>query len=595
MMWEASFVLGLIGVVIVLLYLEVFRPAYTLFFATVILVCFNVLEPGDALRGFSNEQLAVIIFLLIVSSILQKSSLIDKGFKSVLNKNDSPRRFLFKMTSGIGVLSAIFNNTPLVAMMMPYVFKWSKDNKLPVSKFLIPLSYASILGGCITLVGTSTNLLVNGLAEEVAKENKYDFQGLDMFDFSIVGLPMLIIGIIFLVFFSGYFLPKNKDRLEDITNTSRKFFFETRVEDSSSIIGVSVEDAGLRNLSGSFLVEVLRDGKYIRPVSSQEIIEKDDILFFAGSAESISSLHDPSLGISLPKTAELGELNSDNVAEIVISNNSRLSGVSVKNSEFRGRFDGAILAIHRNGERVWGQLGDIVLKPGDVLLVMMGKDFAKLTEDNPSFYVLSKTDKSSEVSVSRLVLLLLGMLTAIGLHALNILPLFTSLILLIGIALALKLTNPLEMLRSIDFNLVLVFALGLSLGTAMKKSGAQDLIIEGIMYCTDGMGAFGLLSVMFVVTNILSALITTQAAVAITTPISMSVAFALHVPIEPFVLIIAFAAAANFLTPIGYQTNLMVYGPGGYKFRDFFKVGLPITILYAVISVLILSYWYNLI
>ncbi len=496
------------------------------------------------------------------------------------------------MSIGVGSLSAFFNNTPLVAMMMPYIFTWCREKKLSVSKFLIPLSYASILGGCITLIGTSTNLIVNGLAVEKGQES------LGIFDFTVIGLPMLVIGTLYLVFVSGKLLPSRGDMLEEMVSSSRKFFFETVVTKKSRLIGQSIEEAGLRNLDNLFLVEIYRDGRYIRPVSSKEIIRKGDSLFFAGKADSIAEITNGDLGLKSPEDADLHQIVSSDIVEVVISHNSKLNGQRVRDTDFRGMHDGAILAIHRNGEKLWGQLGQIELKSGDVLLVMAGNDFMKRARNNPAFYVLSKQEQSREIDFKRMIILLFGMLSAITLSALNLVPLFTSLSVLVALALLLKVTEPKEILSGIDFHLVLVIAMGLSLGKAMTNSGADDWIAEGILRVSSNFGVWGILIILFVVTNLLSAIVTTQAAVALTLPVSLQLGTAfsesIGIPIEPFILIVAFAGAANFVTPIGYQTNLMVYGPGGYRFKDYFRVGFPLTVIYLAVCVTMLVYWYGL-
>lgn len=588
MTWEIALVLAVIGLTIVLLFLEIMRPAYTLFMGMVILLIFGVLTPENVLNGFSNKQLANIVLLLVIGNILKKSSIIDSIFKVLFKQNDSPKVFLAKMIASVGPLSAFFNNTPLVAMMMPYIYRWSRENKLSISKFLIPLSFASILGGCITLIGTSTLMIVNGLAIDHGQ------QSLGIFDFTIVGFPMLIIGGLYLIFFSDKLLPSSKDNIENLIDNSRKFFIETVIESQSSLIGKSIEENGLRNLKGLFLVEIMRNKEYIRPVSSKEILREGDTLFFAGEISAIEELTKPGMGLSLPKSSGLEEVDQQNIVEIVISHNSKLAGQLVKETNFRGKYDGAILAIHRNGERVWGQLGKVELKTGDVLLVMTGKDFMQRIENNPGFYVISKKRTESEPSFKRILLLLLGMFAAVALATTGYVDLFVSLLILVSLSIVLKVSNPKELINSIDFNLIVIIVGGLALGKAMTNSETDVIISNWILGLSKGFGPTIILLIMFFVTNVLSSLVTTQAAVAVTLPISLQLSTLIGAPAAPFIMIIGFAGAANFMTPIGYQTNLMVYGPGGYKFKDFFRIGTPLTIIYMFVCVYMLTYVYNL-
>lgn len=586
--WEIAVVIGLILFLIIALYKEVARPAMILFMVVTVLICTQILSPEEALSGFANKQLAVIILLLVIGNILKKSTIVDSAFSKIMNLNDSPTRFLGKMTFSMGILSAIFNNTPLVAMGIPYVIKWSKEQKLASSKFLIPLSYATIFGGGITLIGTSTNLVVNAMAVQSGEES------LGIFDFTPVGSIMLIIGVLYLVFIAPKILPSKNNKIDDLMDTARQYFVETVVEPGSSLIGQSILNAGLRNLEGLFLIELQRGEKMIRPVSSQEILQENDILFFAGGIKKIAELTNPALGLSIPKASGLDQIDKENMAEVVVSHNSKLAGLKIKETDFRGKYDGAVLAVHRNGERIWGQLGEVTLKPGDILVVMAGKDFRKRVQSDPSFYVLSKLNQKKQVSFTRITTLLVGMFAAILLASTGVLDLFTCLLGVVAAAIILKVTSSKEIFTSIDFNLIVIIALGISLGKAMTNTGTDQLIANALLEHSHGLGAIGILAVLYFSTSSLSALVTTQAAVAITLPVSLQLGHLLELPIQPFILIIAFAGAANFMTPIGYQTNLMVYGPGGYSFKDFFKVGWPITLIYWIVAVATLTYTYDL-
>ncbi len=588
MTWEISVVIGLIIFLIVALFKELARPSLVLFMVVTALVFSQIISPEEALDGFANKQLAVIVLLLIIGDILKKSTIIDSAFGKIMATNDSKRTFLYKMTSSMGLLSAFFNNTPLVALGIPYVLRWSKEKKLSASKFLIPLSYATIFGGCVTLIGTSTNLVVNGLAIEQGE------QSLGIFDFSPVGGVMLVLGTLYLVFIAPKLLPESKDKLDELVENSRQYFVETVVEIQSPIIGKSVADAGLRNLDDLFLIEIIRGDESIRPVSSQEILQENDLLFFAGGLEKITELTKSNLGLSLPKEAGLEEIDKKDIVEVVLSHNSKLAGRAIKETDFRGKYDGAILAVHRNGERIWGQLGQQVLKPGDILVVIAGKDFIKRMEGNPNFYVLSRIQQEKEVSFKRITTLLVGMFGAIVLASTGLVDLFTCLLCLVAAAIALKVAKSREIFNSIDFDLIVIIALGISLGKAMINTGTDKLIADVILLLGTNIGIAGILSVLFIVTSLMSSLITTKAAVAVTLPVSLQLGHLMGLPIEPFILVIAFAGAANFMTPIGYQTNLMVYGRGGYRFTDFFRVGWPITIVYWLVTVGVLIFTYNL-
>jgi len=571
---------------LIVIYKELLRPAVAFLLAVVILLCVGVLKPKEALEGFANEQLAIIILLLVISDIIRKSSVIDVFFNKILGKTTSDKKFSLKFMSLSAGLSSFLNNTPIVAILMPYINNWSKKNNVSPSRFLIPLSYATILGGCVTLIGTSTNLLVNGLAVNMGLD------ALEVFEFAPVGLTMAVVGIIYLALVGKRLLPNKKTADIDKKDTSREYFIETRVLADSSIVSKSVLEAGLRNLNNLFLVEIVRNNKVIGPVSHDFVIEADDTLIFVGNTSMIDDLKSPSLGLGLPKSCELYS-NSSHLSEIVISHNSGLHNKTVKESNFRSKYDAAIVAVHRNGEKLSGKIGDIILKAGDVLLVLAGVDFQQRTQGNQAFYTISEYKPEKAPDVWKVLLIIAGLLASISLSIVEVLPLFTGLCITLGMALLLNVVPFTEIRKGIDLNLILLIAMGLAFGKAMINTGLAERLANNLGVVLTPIGLIGTLAGIFLITNLLSAYITNKAAAAIVLPVSVAIASNFSVGVTPFVLIVAFGAAASFITPIGYQTNLMVYGPGGYSFKDFFKIGLPLTILYMIGSAVILAYQYG--
>ena len=558
--------------------------ALTFLIGVTVLLLTGVITPKESLEGFANEQLAVIIILLVLSEIIRKSKVSSIALDKVFGGHSSETGFKLKMMMAVSSMSAFFNNTPIVAMLIPYVKNWGNRNDVSSSKLLIPLSYAAILGGCATLIGTSTNLIVNGLATEAG------FDSLNIFDFTWVGVPMAVFGIGYLAL-TRNLLPNRKDRVEGFITRSREYLVEVSVKEQSSLVGKTVENAGLRNLDNVFLVEIVREGNIIGPVSPQEVLVENDVLIFAGNISMLNDLKKPVLGLTLPQACDV---SSNNIVEVVLSNNSSLIGSTVRDTDFRGRYDAAILAVHRNGEKLTGKIGDIQLKAGDVLLVLAGNDYYKRTQGVQAFYTISENEEEDTLPLFKVLSVILGVIASVVLSSLNVLPLFTGLVIVLGAALAMNLVPINEIRKSFDINLVVIIALGLALGKAMINSGVAGVIAEHLVNWLRPLGAVGLLAGIFIITNVMAAYITNKAAVAIVFPISVSIAESMGVPVVPFILVVAFGAAANFITPIGYQTNLMVYGPGGYSFKDFFKIGLPLTMVYAVTCVIILSFVYKL-
>jgi di/tricarboxylate transporter len=475
---------------------------------------------------------------------------------------------------------------------MPYVHNWGKKNNVSPSRLLIPLSYAAILGGTATLIGTSTNLVVNGM---VAEQTVFpDFTSLEIFDFTPVGLSMVLFGGIYLTLFSGRLLPSKKDPIETIKSKSREYIVEVKVTKGSQYHNKTIEDAKLRNQKGLFLVEIIRENRSISPVTPQTVLFEEDFLIFAGNTDTIADLIENNKTLQPSQLGMFSKRDKTELIEVVVTPNSGLIGKTVKNSNFRGRFDAAILAVHRNGEKIRGKIGDVILDPGDLLFLITGEDFKKRTQDSRDFYMLSNIRSIEKMPTSKSLFIVGGLLVSIVLSSLNIVPLFNSLLVFLVLLLMLKIASPKEVYKAINYNLILIIALSLALGTAMIKTGIAADVSHFFIETLRPYGIISLFIGLFLVTNLLACFITNIGAVAITFPIAISLAAQLGVDPKPFALLIAFAGAASFMTPIGYQTNLMVYGPGGYNFKDFFRIGLPLTILFMIVAVIGLTLQFGL-
>jgi di/tricarboxylate transporter len=446
------------------------------------------------------------------------------------------------------------------------------------------------LGGCATLIGTSTNLIVNGLLQ--AQTIIPGYPSFDIFDFVYAGVPMIFIGFAYLYFFGNRLLPDHKDVLDKFVENSRSYLVQTRIRTDSALRGKTIRDAKLRNLKGLFLAEIIRHENKISPVGPYEVLQSEDVLVFAGDTNTIAELVKPTSGLELAEIGMFSRKSNAEAIEVVISHNSSLAGRTMKETMFRSKFDAAVVAIHRNGERITGKIGEVKIRPGDVLLLVAGSDFHNNSRHTQDFYLISKVKDYRRASTYEPVLLIGGLVLAILLSALKLVPLFLSLAILITLSLLLKLMNPKDLPKSIDFNLAIIIAMSLALGQAMIKTGVASHIAD---FLVNVFMPFGVLSVLFgiyIISALLSAYITNKAAVAILFPIVITIALQMELDPFPFLLVMTYAAAASFLTPIGYQTNLMVYGPGGYNFKDFFRIGFPLTILYMVVSVLVMYFMF---
>ena len=591
-MLTLDIILVFVAIIFILysLYTELFGPAFTFLIAILFLGVFNVLTAGEILAGLGNVQVAIILMLLVWGDMMRKTAVIEKVFDRLFRSARSYNGFLSRMMLIVATFSSFLNNTPLVAIMMPYVHNWCKRNNFSPSRFLIPLSYAAILGGSTTLIGTSTNLIVAGMVED--QRIIPGLKPIQMFDFIWVGIPMAVLGFFYILLIGKKFLPDRKSPTEEDGIATRTYFIEARVRKDSYLIGKKIEHTNLKNLKGLMLVEIIRDSTSLQSYKPDTIILEDDVLVFAGDTQKIADLVETGSGLVVPEIGMLSRAKKAEVIEIVISQNSSLIGKEVQEINFRARYDAAVLALHRNGEHITNKMGDIELRAGDVLLVYAGSAFNSRTQFSQDFYFISRVKDFVKIENYKVYLLLGGLLAAIILSSLGIVHLFISLLILIMSAMLMGITTPKELPKSLDYNLALIIVLSLALGTAMVKTQAADLIADAFITMFMPLGKVGVLFGIYLVTTILAAYITNKASVGIIFPIAITVAGNLNLSPTPFVLVVAYASAANFMTPHGYQTNLMVYGPGNYSFRDFFKIGVPLTILYMVTTVTILSILY---
>lgn len=584
--YDVIIVYAVIIFIIVSLYFDILGAGFTFLIGVTILGIFGILTPKEMLVGASNEQIGVIILLLLLGNIFGKTSLLNTLFDRFFAKAKTTKGFISRVMFLIAPLSAFLNNTPLVVLMMPYAYDWSKRMNKPISKLLIPLSYAAILGGCATLIGTSTNLIVNGMVVESGMPS------LKIFDFALVGVPMIIIGFLYIYYIGEKLLPTSYSSESKVATNSREYVVEAQITINSPLIGKTIEEAKLRNLNGLFLFQIIRNGQELSAVPNDTILIQHDILLFAGQTESIAELLQLHNSLRMPSVGMFARKKNLDVVEIVLSEKSSLVGKTLKSQNFRAKFDATAIAIHRNGEKLSGKIGALKLKPGDTILLLAGEKFNDLASDTHHFYIISKVKEIRKLTKLQSWVLVIGTIAAIVLSAIGVMKLFFALIILVSLLLIMKITNPLELQKGIDYNLAFIIAMALALGLAIQKTGVAEILANVVIDIFKPWGTGGLLLGIYIITALLAAFITNKAAVALIFPIVLSISKDMgHNPL-PYILTVSFAAAANFMTPIGYQTNTMIYGPGGYKFRDFLKVGTPLTVIYAIVTMIILNKYY---
>lgn len=571
-MWT---VLGLVLTTLGLLSSSRFPADAVLVFVLGFILVTGILSPKEALLGFSDKGMMTVAILYAVVGGLRETGAVDWLSRIMLGKPKTTTGALIRLVFPATAMSAFINNSPIVAMFTVAIQDWCKRTGFKPSKFLMPLSFAAILGGTCTLIGTSTNLVVDGLMQ------KSGLPGLGLFELGYVGLPVAIIGCVYLVTFGQKLLPDRAGSIEQFDNV-REYLLEMQVEAGCELAGQSVEQAGLRHLPGLYLVEIARDNQLFPVVSPDTQILVGDHLIFAGAVESVVELRRIK-GLTVA-TRQLFKLDSRQherrMFEAVISPDSPIANSNLREARFRHRYNAVVLAVSRNGQRIKGKLGDITLHPGDTLLLEAEKGFLFKYRNSRDFLLISKLENSTHVRHDRAPLALLIMTAMLAVTVFNVLPIFQASILT---AVAMLLTGCLTFegaQREIDFNVLLVIACAFALGAAVEKVGLADLIAKQALMLS-GNDPWLLLAIVYGVTVLTTEVITNNAAAILMFPIALSSAHALNVSELPFAVAIMIAASASFMTPIGYQTNLMVYGPGGYHFGDYIRLGLPLTLLEA--------------
>lgn len=553
----------------------VFLTVLTLLFVT------GVVSPAEALIGFSNEGMLTVGALYIVAAGMRETGGVQFFLQKLMGKPSEVWKMQSKlMLSAIG-LSAFLNNTPIVSTLIPGLQEWCKKHRISVKKLLIPLSYAAILGGTCTLIGTSTNLIVNGMLISEKGVN------LNMFDPALVGLPIAVAGFFYLLIFGRKLLPDDKNLNTSFENT-REYTIEMIVQEESALSGKTVEAAGLRQLPGLFLIEVDREGALLPAVEPDQVLQGGDRLIFTGLVDSIADLQRID-GLE-PATEQVFKLDTPrrdrHLVEAVVSQSNPILGKSIKEGDFRKRFGAVVVAVSRGGERIDMKVGDIVLKIGDILLMEAPRNFADRYKHSSDFLLVSTLSRNRSFNYEKSGIAWGILIAMVALVSFNVLSMFQGSFMAAIALLATRCLHINEARESVDWQVLIVIAAALGIGNAMQISGIANTIAGNLLVIANSHPYLSLAMIYFV-TWALTEIITNNAAAVLIFPFAISISATLGTDFMPFVMTIMFAASASFATPIGYQTNLMVYGAGGYKFSDFLRIGLPLNLIVAVITILL--------
>ncbi len=549
------------------------RPVKVFSVTLLLLVVFNLVTTEQLLSSMSNPGLVTLVLLILCSFALEKTRLLRIiASKVIVNSYHSTWLRLFGMTA---LSSALLNNTAVVATLLSPI---RNNPHHMASKLLLPLSYAAILGGTLTLVGTSTNLIVNSMYIDASGES------LSFFSFTAIG-TMLVVGCGITLKVVSRFLPE----IEHEPTHLQGYFIDAKVVEGSELIGRSVEDNGLRHLESLFLVEVIRDGRLISPVTPTEVLQLGDRLIFSGDITKVMRLSEFS---GLEMFADKSGLLDTNLTEVVVKPESVLVGKTMRRIGFRALFDAAAVAIRRDGEEISGKLGEVKVKAGDFLVLAVGGDFLTRRNISKNFIVLSGVEPEARIGGKKAWLAIGGFILVLGLSATGVLNMLQGMLLLLGVLVFSQCINGNEIIRRFPVDIWLIVASAILLSHALVNSGVAQCIAEWVADFADKDHLILALVMVYLATWLMTELITNNAAAALMFPIAYSIALGFDVNVLPFVMTVAFAASGSFLSPYGYQTNLMVYNAGRYRLTDFVSVGLPVALVYGTIVLLTVPYFF---
>jgi di/tricarboxylate transporter len=550
--------------------------------AMITLTLAGILTPDQALQGFASNGVMTIAALYIVVAGLRETGAMAWISRWVLGRPRSLTVAQGKLMLVTGALSAVINNTPVVALFIPVAQEWASRFGYSISKLLLPMNHMVILAGMCTLIGTSTNLIVNSLLVKTVPDS-----GLSLFSLVWIGLPLTVIGFVYVLLASPRLLPDRQSPVEQLEN-AREYSVEARVTPNGPLVGRSIAEVGLRSMRYAFVLEISRGDRLLTAVRPDEVLQANDRVTFVGVVDAVNELRRiPGLLVAEDQTFQLNLRHAQRrLVEIVLSTTSPLVGHTVRESGFRSMYNAAVISISRDGARLEGKLGDVRLRPGDTLLVEADEGFVERHRYNRDFLLVSSIKDSAPPDFARAPLAFAILLVMLLVAGFEVIPLFQASFLAAGLMVATRCVTLGVARRSIEYPVLVGIGASFALGFALAESGAANLLAGWIGDIARG-DPFWALVVLYVATVVTTEMITNNAAGVLMFPIAMAVAQDGNVSYLPYVVTVMVGASAGFITPIGYQTNLMVYGPGGYRWADYIRFGTPLSILVGIATVLI--------
>ena len=576
---DAWLTLGVVAVAVLVLTRDYMAPAVTFASAVVVLMVTGVVTPEQAFQGFSNPAPITVAALYVLARAVEKSGALQPLVQATLGKGRTLRGALARLTIPVAASSAFLNNTPIIAMLSPQVGEWADSRGDSPSRYLMPLSFAAILGGMTTLIGTSTNIVVSGLLQAEG------YEPFTMFELTRIALPVALVGLAITIVFSPNLLPDRLPPRQEVRYGGRSFSVRMIVEPGGPLDGIQVGEARTLFPADAVIVYFERDGEGAAQVSGVTVLKGGDYLTLVGGMDAVLNLHEVS-GLASAQQPHLPhEVGSPRHAyfEAVIAPESPLVGRSLVDVMFLARYQATVVAIHRAGEPILGRLAREPLKPGDTLLLISDRGFGERWRNRRDFLLVPRLgDPSPELTRKAGIVGAVGAAIVLG-AGFGILPILHLSLIGALILIGFGILTTVEAKDAIDFDVIVVIGAAFGLAAAMETSGLGHAAADLVAGAFGRFGPQGALAGIVISTIALSSFITNNAAAALVLPIAMSTAADFGIDARSAAIAVALAASASFMTPVSYQTNLMVYGPGGYHFGDYARLGTPLTVVVLVV------------
>ena len=587
MNWDAILTLLVLAGAIALFVSEKLPVDMVAILALSALVILGIVGPEVAISGFANEATITVAAMFVLSAGLQRTGAL-RAIARLFARIQWPWLFGLVVMVTIAGASAFVNNTAMVAVFLPLVLAATSANGLPPSKFLIPMSYAAQMGGVSTLIGTSTNLLVNSLAKDLG------VRGFTLFEFAPLGIACAVVGIVYLMTIGRWLLPANQSTALTETYELGKYITELRVTAGSPLVGKSIADAKLGEKHGVYVMELERDGEHLSWAPRAEVLREGDVLLARGDWSRITEVRERmklEIEPEFKLRDEQFEVGDRSLLEVMIAPNSRFQDETLKDLEFKWHYNATVLAIHRRGEVLREKVREVTLSTGDVLLMMVLKDDIPALRRNPNVVIVTEREDDG-ASRRKAPLALAIMAAAIGVAATGLLPIVIAALIGCVLMVVTRCIEPEEAYDAVDWRIIVMLAGVLPIGFALQQSGAAEFLAQHTLGRMGDLDPVLVLAVVYLLALVLSELMSNAAAAVLLVPIVVSAAMGMGLSPTPFLVAVAFAASTSFSTPVGYQTNTMVYSIGDYRFTDFMRVGIPLNVIFWILGVILIPrFW----